>query len=57
MSRDERIVGDQRGQLAGLIFLELLDDPGDEAQARASLLAAVERVKAIGEAHRRPHFG
>jgi hypothetical protein len=55
--RDERVVGDQRGQLAGLIFLELLDNSGDEAQARASLLAAIEGLKAIREAHRSPPSG
>ena len=49
--RDEAVVGDQRGKLSRLIVAELLDHRGDEAEAGALLLAAIERAQAIGEAH------
>ncbi len=32
--RDERVVGDQRGELAGLVVAELLDDRREEAERR-----------------------
>ena len=49
---DESVVGDQGGQLPRLIVTELLDDRRDEGQPAAALLAAVEVVEAVGEAHR-----
>ncbi len=50
--RNEAVVGDQSGELPGLVVAELLDHGGEEADSRASLLAQVERVQAVGEAHR-----
>ena len=49
--RHEAVVGDQRRELAGLVVAELLDHRGDEAQAPAALLVAVEGVEAVGEGH------
>ncbi len=49
--RDEAVVGDQRGELSGLVVAELLDHGRDEADPRAPLLAAVERAQAVGDAH------
>ena len=51
--RDEAVVGDQRRELPGAVVAELLDHRGGKAQPRVALLDAVERVEAVGEAHRR----
>ena len=49
--RGEAVVGDQRGQLPGLIVAELLDHRRAEAQRRVTLLEAVDRVQALADAH------
>ena len=49
--RDERVVGDQRGELTGLVVAELLDHADEEAESWAALLAAIERLEMVGEAH------
>ena len=51
--RGEAVVGDQRRELPGAVVAELLDHRRGKAQPRAALLDAVERLEAVGEAHRR----